>query len=175
MKWWKSIDKALAGGVTILFTFGLAAIWWAFPPNTLIPIWILTILLLASYAVCLIIYVHFKNLKSETIYVLPEVRAIKFVGEEIILILDKCELYLPQSLVSIFFTDSETDLESFTGLGYIETVNSQGYLQIKVIRQGLNNEIIKKIKKGGNQRYIRNSIKVKPNITKNDMVNILER
>lgn len=164
MSFFKNIGKILISGITVLISLVLGLLWWILDAKTLVPLWVVFIVVLSSYLIIIIMYSILKTSKVE-IYRLPKVKNICFESEskEPIFIVEPNELYGQGALVTIAFQEDEESVETILGIGHVETINAQQYRQVKFYEHAKTknaNEIIKRIK---NKRKF---IKIKPYITK---------
>jgi hypothetical protein len=166
-KIWEDIDKALLGGITIVLFFLFQFLWYVFDYNYLVPIWLLFMIAIIFYIVCIILYAFGKHNKDVVVYRLPKVKIIHVpddLSNALTFIVEKNDLFVHETLVSIYYQHEESEIETLIGIGYIETINTNGYPQI-VFWQPRNNseKIIKKLK---NNKQSRNAIKIRPSIPK---------
>lgn len=155
----KEVDKIILGSITSVMIFIIGFLWWMFEPNYKIPIWILFVIIVIYYIICIIIYAIFSSKKDTLVYRLPKVKNIVEQGEKIIFIVEKNELFSQGSYATICYQDDDDSLENILGLGYVQAINSAGFLQIEMI-SNLKDKNIK------NTTVFRNSIKIKPSIYK---------
>ena len=80
------------------------------------------------------------------IYRLPKVIKIVKAKKSIIFIVEKNELFNQGSYATVCYQEDDEDIETVIGLGYVETINNKGYLQIKIEKKELAGEAYK----GGN-------------------------
>lgn len=155
------------GGVTVLILMVIGFISYMWNAYTLVPIWIIYLLIIFFYLSCIAIYGFCKRKNKEIIYKLPEVITIaKNDKMEPILIVEKNELYPVGSLVSIYIQNNDDQLETLLGIGYIETKNTNEYLQVRFnydYKNTKQEEILKL------ENKIRKLIKIKPSILKDMM------
>lgn len=166
-RFFKQVDKVLLGGVTAVFTFLQAFLWYVFPRDYSVPMWIIYIILIICYIICLFIYASGRTQESIVVYKLPSVRKIIIRDDEFILIVEKNELYAQDALVTIYYQEDEDHLEDILGIGFVETINSQGNLQIKFV------DILNPIKYGEiftyeliEKKQVRQALFIKPTVLK---------
>ena len=68
--------------------------------------------------------------------------------------------------VTIAFQDEDNELETILGLGYVETINSKGNMQIIFQKQSSEPTASDIISKLTDKKVYRHSIKIKPTIQK---------
>ena len=161
--------KIKAIGTFSLLVFVIQFLWYIFEPSHLIPIWILSLAMIAIWLVWLVTYAIASNGRV-SIYKLPQIRTIHkdSKSSKITFIMDKSELYSHDMLVSIFYLDKKEAYEIFLGIGHIEIINSRGYAQVVLIIKAEDNvdsvdEIINSI---GNNFETKQRIQIKPSIPK---------
>lgn len=161
----KHINYVLLGGTTVIITLILSFVMWIYKPDDHIPMWLFAISMIICYIICIITYAICKN-KVEITYTLPKVKKICKLQEKIIFIVEKNELYSHNSIVTIAYQDEDDELEILLGIGYVETINTQGNLQIafqKISSDKNAQEIISKL---DDKKHDINSVKIKPTIAK---------
>lgn len=171
-KFFKHIDKILLsssfGAVSLLLAF----LWWKFDADYLIPIWILFLVVLICYMLFIIFYAVL-SLKQETlIYRLPCVKSICLHDGKIIFLVENNELYGQGAYVTICYQREKDDLETVLALGYVETKNSSGFLQIYVEKLSFEkraNQIMEKLENSD-----RKAIKIKPTIYKEFLMEVFK-
>lgn len=165
MNIFKNVGKKLISGITVFISLVLGLLWWILDARTLVPLWVVFVVVLLSYLVVIIIYSLLKSFNVE-IYRLPEVKNICFVegSKEPIFIVEPNELYGQGALVTITFQEDTDSFETILGTGVVETINSQQCRQIKFyecVKTSNATKIIKNITP--NKRKF---IKIKPYVTK---------
>lgn len=160
------LNNAVLGGLSTFIFFVLGFLWWIFDADTLVPLWVLSVVIIVCYLICIIVY-GFCSIKSETsIYRLPDIKSIKMIDEKLVFIVEKNDLFSQGSYATIYYQEDDDDLEIVIGLGYIESINSAGYLQI-VIERIINSSRVEKIYSNiENNSHYRKSIKIKPSVDK---------
>lgn len=165
-KFLHQLNNAVLGGVSVLIFFILNFIWWVFDASTLVPIWVLSLVIIICYLVCIVIYGVCSAKGETTLYRLPEVRNIIKTDDRCIFIVERNDLFTQGSYATICFQDNDDSLETIVGLGYVEAVNSAGCPQIAVTRVPRSDAALKILKEIENTRSCRTSIKIKPCIHK---------
>ena len=101
---------------------------------------------------------------------LPTVKKIVIKENNITFILSPSELYYQNMMVSVFYDEGEeTSMALSLGVGYIETINEKGYIQVKfysIHQDETVNKIFEKIK---NENVKYSNIKIKPSVSYNDL------
>ncbi|MBQ4443688.1 MAG: hypothetical protein II896_03370 [Clostridia bacterium] len=159
----KRINIALTGGCTIVIGLIINLLCWIFDAKTLVPLWIVFIILLICYLIIIIVYALLKNPKTE-MYRLPAVKTIYFEDADPVFIVEPNELYGQGALVTIVFQADEDSIETILGVGFIETINDKQYRQIRFYERSKNENAQEKLK-FLNQDH-RKCIKIKPYVTK---------
>ena len=162
---WNKINKVILGGVTAIIFLALNYLGWCFGPEKLVPMWVVWLILIGSYAVCVVVYA-LSSRSIEVTYVLPKVKAIRHDATKTIFLLEKNELFMQGAYVTIAYQDEDDEIEIVLGLGYIETINSQGNMQIVFERTVHNEQVQNIISKLSNDKHCRNAITIKPSISK---------
>ena len=165
-KFWTQVNNAIIGGLSVFIMFILGFIWWVFEPHTLVPMWVLSPTIIACYLICIIVYGLCSIKKDSIVYRLPAVRSIQHLNNKLIFIVEKNDLFNQGSYATICYQDNEESLELIIGLGYIESINSAGNLQV-VIERLSSAESAKKIYDNiKNTSFYRKAIIIKPSIDK---------
>lgn len=126
---WKQFNKTILGSTTILFVFIITLLLWLFTPFQQVPMWVVILVLVVAYGVCIVVYAISSEGK-ERIFTLPKVLAIHKREDKITLIVEESELLFYNAMVSIFFHSSDTGFETFLGNGYVETINREKNRQV---------------------------------------------
>ena len=163
------LNIAVLGSVTVLFIFTMTTLQYFFPLGTKIPVQILLIALIISYAICICVYASLAARKEvvikEPIPVLPKVRNICPINrnsvETFIFILERNSIYEAGSYVFIYYED-DNEITILLGTGYVESINDKGSVQVIMTDKSTIPEAIKIIASLGN--HCVNAIKVKPYI-----------
>ena len=165
-KFWTQVNNAVIGGLSAFIMFILGFIWWLFEPHTLVPMWVLSLTIIACYLICVIVYGLCSIKKDSTVYRLPAVRSIQQSNNKLIFIVERNDLFNQGSYATICYQDNEESLELIIGLGYVESINSAGNLQV-VIERLSSAESAKKIYDNiKNTSFYRKAIIIKPSIDK---------
>ena len=162
---WNRINKAVLGGITAIVFFLLGFLWWMFTPQDSVPMWVLFLSIIAGYAASVIAYAVASR-KAEITYVLPKVKSIRCSDIKTIFLLEKNELFMQGAYVTISYQDEDDLIEVVLGLGYVETINSQGNMQIIFIRQSDDQQAKDIIAGLSDKKHCKNAIKVKPTVLK---------
>lgn len=165
-EFWKNIDKAVLGGITVVVVFLLGFLWWIFSPQDSVPMWLFSLAVIVGYASCIVVYALSAK-STKVTYVLPKVKTIWRSESKITFLLEKNELFSQGAYVTIAYQDDDDSIETTLGLGYVETINSQGNMQIvfqKIVNSSQVNEIISNL---SNKKQSRDAIKIKPTVSKN--------
>lgn len=160
---WVRANKVVLGGITVIVFFLLQFLWWLFDPAKPVPMWVLFLVIIGSYVACLVVYgVTSKDIKIT--YALPEVKAICDNDGKIVFILEKNELFTQGAYATIAFQDEDSQLESLLGLGYVETINSAGNMQVVFIKKSTTPQAEDIISKLTSRKSIRKAVKIKPTV-----------
>lgn len=160
------VDKVITGGLTTSFILMLSFIWWVLPnPLTPVPLWIVSLILIGCYGICLLIFVTSIKRKIETIYTLPKVKGI-VTEEKIVFLVEENELYTYNSFVTICYQKPEDELEKVLGIGFVENINNKKLRQVVFYRISQDEEITKLMGEIKNKKVSLRDIKIKPTITK---------
>lgn len=164
-EFWEKVNKVILGGITFAVGFLLGFLWWIFKPEDSVPMWLFSIAVIIGYTSCIIVYA-FSSRSTKVTYVLPKIKAIRHSDNKIIFLLEKNELFSQGAYVTIAYQDEDDLIETTLGLGYVETINSQGNMQIvfhKTIDSSQVKEIISNL---SDKKQSRNAIKIKPTVSK---------
>lgn len=165
-KFFKEVDKVLIGGLTVFIFFVLSFIWWIWSADTTVPMWLLSLVIILCYIICIIVYAACSTKSKESVYRLPKIKRIHKDNDKIIFIVEKNDLYSQGSYTTICYQSDPEHLEITLGLGYVQTINTQGSLQIsieRIIKDSKVDDIVSKIE---DTAAFRNSILIKPSIHK---------
>jgi len=165
-RFFRQVNNAVLASLSALIFFILGFLWWIFDANTLVPMWVLSTVIIACYLVCIVVYGLCSMQRDTSVYRLPKIKNIVEHNNDYIFIVEKNDLFTQGSYATICFQEDDDSLEAVLGIGYVQSINTSGYLQVVVeklssIESAL--EIYKKIK---NTKYYRESIKIKPSIHK---------
>lgn len=141
---WQHVDKTLLGSITVLAFFILQFSWFLTEPSDLVPIWIVHALAIVFYLCCILIYAFCRSKPATVQYRLPRVLTVSGMGSDAILILEKSELFSYHMVVTIYHQNGPGKLEIPIAIGMVETINQQGYPQIRMTKI-LEPEIIKDV------------------------------
>lgn len=160
----KQLDKTLVSGLTVFVILIISLLCWKFNANEPVPMWVLCIIIITCYFICLIEYTILSKKKDIT-YTLPKVKSIiKNNDNNIIFIVEENQLYTQGAYITIAYQESDDDIEILLGLGYIETINNQKNLQI-IFKKIVNTEQVTNIIRNlSNNKKSKESIKIKPAI-----------
>lgn len=165
-RFFSQVNNAVLAGLSALIFFVLGFLWWIFDANTIVPMWVLSAVIIACYLVCIVIYGLCSMQKDTSIYRLPQIKNIVERNNDYIFIVEKNDLFTQGSYATICFQDDEDNLEIVLGLGYVQSVNTVGYLQVVIEKLSNLTSALEIYKKIENTKYYRQSIKIKPSIHK---------
>lgn len=164
-KFWSRVNKVVLGGITVIVFFLLGFLWWLFDPQDTVPMWAFSLAVIIGYAACVIVYaVASRNV--EVTYVLPKVKSIRHTGSKIIFLLEKNELLMQSAYVTIAYQDEDDLIEVVLGIGYVETINSQGNMQVVFIKQVGDPQAMSIVSSLSDKKHCKNAIKIKPAVQK---------
>ncbi|MBE7707133.1 MAG: hypothetical protein E7Z88_00325 [Cyanobacteria bacterium SIG27] len=118
---------------------------WYYTPDSVIPakifLPILITILIILYGVIKYCFYLQEKISTLNAFSIPKLKTV----ENDVFIFSPSELFATNSVASIWFID---DIEKNIGYGYVETVNSKKYLQVKInyYCKGYNSNFIKKNK-----------------------------
>jgi len=159
----KNIDKILMGGSAVLVSLSVGILCWIFDASDQVPMWLLIITIVFSWFVWLVTYVICS--KKKVAFSLPAIKSIN-IDFGVVFLVEGSELYSVDSLVSIYYQDEDDELETFLGIGYVETRNSNSCFQIRLKNVSEVTSAKKILKTIKNDSQTKRSIKIKPSITK---------
>ena len=162
----RQINNAVVGGLSVLIFFVLGFIWWIFDADTLVPLWVLSVVVIICYLICVVIYGICSMQKAVSVYRLPKIKNIIKSNDKYVFIVEKNDLFNQGSYATICFQDDENSLEVVLGLGYVQSINTEGYLQVVIERVSSSSAVSEIYKKINNTKYYRQAIKIKPSIHK---------
>ena len=165
-KFFSQLNNAVLCGLSAFIFFVFGFIWWIFDANTLVPMWVLSAIIIVCYLICIIVYGLCSIRKGTSIYRLPTIKSIQKVSDNYIFIVEKNELFNHGSYATICYQDSDDSLEVVLGLGYVQSINSAGYMQIVVENLSTSDIAVNLYGKIKDNSFYRNSIKIKPSIDK---------
>lgn len=157
------LDRLIVGGATTVVTLFLGYLWWMFTPQNSVPMWLYSLSIIIAYILLLLVYVVASK-NTETVYVLPKVKAIRRTESNMIFLLEKNELFMQGAYVTIFYQDEGDQIEVVLGVGYIETVNSQGNMQIVFSKVEERKEVRALISQLSDNRHSKDAIRIKPTV-----------
>ena len=167
-EFWYRINKVVLGGITAIVFFLLGFLWWLFSPHDTVPMWLFSFSIIIGYVACVLVYaIASRNI--EIVYVLPKVKSVRHTESKVIFLLEKNELFMQGAYVTIAYQDEDDQIEIVLGLGYVETINSQGNMQIVFCKQSDEKEAVKIISELSDNKCCKNAIKIKPTIQKNSL------
>ena len=162
---WPKVNKVVLGGITVVVFFLLGFLWWLFTPQDTVPMWLFSVTIIVGYCVCIVVYA-FSSKNIEITYVLPKVKSIRHNDSKIIFLLEKNELFMQGSYVTIAYQDENDLIEVILGLGYVETINTQGNMQVVFKSISEDSQVKKIITEISDKKTYRNAIKIKPTVQK---------
>lgn len=160
---WSRINKIVLGGITAVVFFLLNFSWWLFSPQDTVPMWFFSIVVIIGYGTCIVVYaLASKNV--EVTYMLPKVKSIRHNENKTIFLMEKNDLFMQGSYATIAYQDESDEIEITLGLGYVETINSQGNMQVIFISVGDDPQAKKIISEMSDTKSYRKAIKIKPTV-----------
>lgn len=169
-RFFRQVNNAVLAGVSALIFFILGFLWWILDANTLVPMWVLSAVIIACYLVCVIVYGICSMQKETSVYRLPQIKKIvvrnNAFNTEHIFIVEKNDLFNQGSYATVCFQDDDDSLETVLGRGYVQSVNTAGYLQVVIEKLSNSSSALEIYEKIDNTKYYRQSIKIKPSIYK---------
>lgn len=128
----KSVDKLLLCSITVCFTFVIGVITYIFPASTQVPIWVINIILIVGYIVCIVLYAIYSNINDAACPV-GQGEVISISGTNRI-ILSESKHFTYNMLVTILFKgDKRTDYLRTLGYGFVENIQQDKKVVIKVL------------------------------------------
>lgn len=167
-KFFSKINTILLGGVTVAVGLLFSFLLWCYGPQDTVPMWILCLTLIVCYAVCIVIYAVTSK-ETRVIYVLPEVKAIRISAGKEVFLVEKNDLFTQGAYVTIAYQDEDDAIETTLGLGYIETVNSLGNMQVIFIKKSNDPQAQEIISRLEDKKHCRKSVKIKPTVQKSSV------
>ena len=162
----RQINNAVVGGLSVLIFFVLGFIWWIFDADTLVPLWVLSVVVIICYLICIIVFGICSMQKETSVYRLPKIKSIIKLRQKYVFVVEKNDLFNQGAYATVCFQEDENSLEVVLGLGYVESITTEGCLQVVIERvssSSIASNIYKKIE---NKNYYRNAIKIKPSTNK---------
>ncbi len=134
----ENIDKVLVGGITVLYLSVISIVMYIYDSNYMVPIWIICIIAMIAYLVCIIIYAFLKNVKDD-----QDCNS-EFKVDYVFESDKKCTLLLRKNrnlklnnIVSIYFV-RKNKVEEFIGLGFVTNIQQDGRIQVKIVINNVN-------------------------------------
>lgn len=165
-KFFRQMTNAVTGGLSVFIFFVLGFIWWVFKPSYSVPMWLLSLVIIVCYLICVIIYGLCSMKQSTIVYRLPAIKSITKVNDKDVFIVEKNDLFNQGSYATIGYQEDDESLEIILGIGYVQSINSAGYLQIVFENLANTDEVMKICSKIENTSFYRKAIKIKPSIDK---------
>lgn len=97
---------------------------------------------------------------------MPTIKSIEKVNDKDVFIVERNDLFNQGSYTTICYQKDEESLEIVLGLGYVQSINSAGYLQIVFENISNTDTVMNICSKIENTSFYRKSIKIKPSIDK---------
>lgn len=163
---WKHVDKVLLGSITVLVFLAINILCWIFNADYLVPMWVLILVIIGGYLICIAIYGVCITKKDSAVYRLPKVKSITKIKEKFVFIVEKNDLFNQGSYATICYQDDDDSLEIVLGLGYVQSVTAAGTLQVVIEKLSESDAVTKVFKKIENTAFYKKSIKIKPSIHK---------
>lgn len=136
-KIWRQIDVALLSSTWVLIGLICQLLQYAFAPDYPVPMWVVMILLNVFYLCSVVIYAVCKN-KAVTVryqYRPPRIRrGVRQENGEITLIVERNELFLDTSFVTVYKAGSDTELELPLAIGVVHYNVSPDFMQIDIVQ-----------------------------------------
>ena len=165
-KFFKQVNNAVVGGLSCFVFFILGFLWWLFSPDYKVSMWTLSVVIILCYLICIILYGVCSIKQETTIYRLPTIKSIEKVNDKDVFIVERNDLFNQGSYTTICYQKDEESLEIVLGLGYVQSINSAGYLQIVFENISNTDTVMNICSKIENTSFYRKSIKIKPSIDK---------
>ena len=163
---WNHVDKLLLGSVTVVVILAINILCWIFSADCLIPMWVLILVIIGAYLICIAIYGACTTKKDSSVYRLPQVKRITKIKDKFVFIVEKNDLFNQGSYATVCYQDDDDNLEIVLGLGYVQSVTAAGTLQIVIEKSSESEAVTKIFKKIDNTAFYKKSIKIKPSIHK---------
>ena len=137
-KFFDRFDKSLISGLTVLVGICLGFIYWRFPPDKKVPMWLFVLTVIMFYLVCLIIYavclktredmngVPYRSLTVKRIGIRVDQRGMKTIT----FIVEQNSFFSCGHYVAIDY-QSKDNTEAELGIGYVDRIIDNGDIQIK--------------------------------------------
>ncbi|MCL2254292.1 MAG: hypothetical protein FWC09_07585, partial [Lachnospiraceae bacterium] len=158
---------AMKNGITIIFFFiisNILTIFGVWGYKEPVPSYLLIIALWGMWVVWILTFTICANKKNSK---LPKVKKIVYKTGKVTFIVDNSnDLFGFESLASIYYYDNNDKIEILIGIGYVETINNKGYLQIVIVNWIFNETVCEIKEKLINKSAHCNDIMIKPSIPK---------
>lgn len=158
----------LLGGITVVGGALFSFLLWCYGPHDTVPMWVLGLIIIICYAICVVIY-GVTSKDTKTLYVLPEVKAIHISDGKEVFLLEKNDLFAQGAYVTIAYQDEDDAIETTLGLGYVETINSLGNMQIVFSKKSEDPQAQQIILSLDNRKHCRKSVKIKPTVLRSSI------
>lgn len=171
-KIWEKFNLSVLGSVNILFTFSMSFLWWRFSPDYLVSIWVLWLVIIFFYLVCIIIYSMCSAKNEVVLFELPRVKGISPVIRghslsEIKFIMESNSLFEYESCMILKYYDEDSNTEIKLGIGCVEDIYAtNGNMQVRFIELSEDEQARKIIASLKNTKHHVNAIRIKPLIQK---------
>lgn len=125
----QSLDKVLLGSVTVVFLLLISLLQYIFSSEYKVPFYVLIIVMLLCYAVCVIIYavMHAQTEKEKTPEY-PRVITLTDMGQ---FVLESSEQFKYGMLVTVYWL--ERDVEYEIAHGYVENIQDDKKIIVRII------------------------------------------
>ena len=124
----QSLDKVLLGSVTVVFGLIISLLQYIFSSKYKVPFYVLIIVMLICYAVCIIMYavMHTQTEKEKTIE-FPRVITVTNMGQ---FVMEPSEQFKYGMLVTIYWL--ERDVEYEIARGYVENIQDDKKIIVRI-------------------------------------------
>ena len=124
----QSLDKILLGSVTVIFLLIISLLQYIFSSTYKVPFYVLIIVMLACYAVCIIIYAAMRSEKErEKIIENPRVITITGMGR---FVMEPSEQFKYGMWVTVYWL--ERDVEYEIAHGYVENIQDDKKIIVRI-------------------------------------------
>lgn len=158
----KTLNNIIIGAVTVLFAMFIGFIEYICPKDYLVPMWVIYLIIIICYLLCIILYSIFSNQKNRDKNILPKVISITSNGK---IILTSSSIYKTNMLVTIKYED-----DTYFGpiaIGQVDCIQDDGKIVLSIIKKFEDGLRTKKIKLVNNSTTI-NKLKIEPYILYKD-------
>lgn len=133
------LNKYAAGVVVVTFVAVINFLYYCFPPDTLVPVWIVFLVLIVAFAFVLGIYAfcQTKIIRTGSKGSIA-IRSFVEQGGRLIAVTDSCDAFRVNTVVQLYSQEYGGDFEKAVAWGYVETINEKGHPQIVI--SGLSND-----------------------------------